>query len=44
MLVTPHIGYVTEDGYRLAYGGAVEDIKAWLAGSPVRAMNQPKPR
>jgi len=44
VLITPHVGYVTEEGYRLAYGGAVEDIKAWLAGSPLRAMNQPKAR
>jgi phosphoglycerate dehydrogenase-like enzyme len=44
ILVTPHLGYVTEEGHRLAYGGAVEDIRAWLAGKPIRAMNEPKPR
>jgi phosphoglycerate dehydrogenase-like enzyme len=44
ILVTPHLGYVTEEGYRLAYGGAVEDIRAWLAGKPIRTMNEPKSR
>ena len=37
-LLTPHIGYVTSDGYGFMYGDAVEDIKAFLAGSPVRAV------
>jgi phosphoglycerate dehydrogenase-like enzyme len=42
LLITPHIGYVTEEGYRLAYGGAVEDIRAWLDGKPIRTMNEVK--
>jgi phosphoglycerate dehydrogenase-like enzyme len=37
-LLTPHIGYVTTDGYDFMYGDAVEDIKAFLAGSPVRVV------
>ena len=37
-LLTPHIGYVSSDGYDFMYGDAVEDIKAFLAGSPVRAV------
>jgi phosphoglycerate dehydrogenase-like enzyme len=37
-LLTPHIGYVTTDGYGFMYGDAVEDIKAFLAGSPVRVV------
>jgi phosphoglycerate dehydrogenase-like enzyme len=43
-LVTPHIGYVTEEAYRLAYGQAVEGIRAFLDGKPVRPLNQPKAR
>jgi phosphoglycerate dehydrogenase-like enzyme len=36
LLATPHIGYVTERGYRVFYGQAVENIEAFLAGSPIR--------
>lgn len=41
VVATPHIGYVTREAYRVFYGQAVEDIKAWLAGNPVRCLNQP---
>ena len=37
-LLLPHIGYVTTDGYRIFYGDAVEDIVAFLAGTPVRVL------
>lgn len=37
-LLTPHIGYVSSDGYDFMYGDAVEDIKAFLAGAPVRQV------
>jgi phosphoglycerate dehydrogenase-like enzyme len=36
--ITPHLGYVTEDNYRLSYGQTVEAIRAWLDGSPVRVI------
>jgi phosphoglycerate dehydrogenase-like enzyme len=36
--LTGHIGYVTRDLYQLFYGGAVEDIAAFRAGSPIRLM------
>jgi hypothetical protein len=32
------MGYVSEDGYRVFYGDAVEDIAAFLTGSPVRTL------
>jgi phosphoglycerate dehydrogenase-like enzyme len=38
-VLTPHLGYVTTENYRLAYGQAVEDIRAFLAGSPVRVIS-----
>jgi phosphoglycerate dehydrogenase-like enzyme len=38
LLATPHIGYVTEAGYRVFYGQAVENIEAFLDGSPIRVM------
>jgi phosphoglycerate dehydrogenase-like enzyme len=37
-LLTPHLGYVTDEGYDIFYRDAVEDILAWLAGSPVRQI------
>jgi len=42
ILVTPHIGYVTEETYQLAYGHAIENIRAFLAGAPVRKLNEVK--
>jgi D-3-phosphoglycerate dehydrogenase len=36
--ITPHLGYVTEDNYRLSYGQVVEDIRAWLDGTPMRVV------
>ena len=39
LLATPHIGYVTERVYRTFYGEAVEDIEAFLGGSPVRRID-----
>jgi phosphoglycerate dehydrogenase-like enzyme len=38
VVLTPHLGYVTAENYRLAYGEAVEDIRAFLAGSPLRVI------
>jgi phosphoglycerate dehydrogenase-like enzyme len=38
LIATPHLGYVTEESYRVYYGQAVEDIAAWLAGKPVRVL------
>jgi phosphoglycerate dehydrogenase-like enzyme len=38
LLLTPHIGYVTEPTWRLFYGQTVEAIAAWAAGAPIRAL------
>lgn len=38
VLGTPHLGYVTAENYRLFHGQAVEDVRAWLAGAPVRVL------
>ncbi|MBB5937294.1 D-2-hydroxyacid dehydrogenase family protein [Streptomyces zagrosensis] len=38
LLATPHLGYVTRDNYRTYYGQAVENIQAYLAGTPVRCL------
>ena len=37
-VITPHLGYVTEEGYRIFYKQALEDMKTWLAGQPVRML------
>jgi phosphoglycerate dehydrogenase-like enzyme len=37
-LLTPHIGYVTEETYRVFYSGTVTAIEAWLAGRPVHVL------
>lgn len=41
VLLTPHIGYVSEENYRLIYGDVLEDIRGFLDGSVIRAMNRP---
>ncbi len=38
LLATPHLGYVTRANYERYYGDAIEDIQAFLAGSPVRRL------
>jgi phosphoglycerate dehydrogenase-like enzyme len=40
-VLTPHVGYVTDDGYRVFYGQAVEDIAAFAAGQPLRVIQAP---
>jgi phosphoglycerate dehydrogenase-like enzyme len=37
-VLTPHLGYVTEDTFATFFGDAVEDVLAWLDGSPVRVV------
>jgi phosphoglycerate dehydrogenase-like enzyme len=38
VVITPHLGYVTQDGYRAFYGGTVEAIRAFLDGKPIRVI------
>ena len=38
VLLTPHLGYVTEDVYRTFFGDVVEAILAWRDGEPVREL------
>jgi phosphoglycerate dehydrogenase-like enzyme len=37
-LLTPHLGYVTEETYRDFYRGMVQAIEAWLAGRPINVL------
>jgi phosphoglycerate dehydrogenase-like enzyme len=39
-VLTPHLGYVSQEGYKVYYTQIVENIKAWLAGSPVRVIKK----
>jgi phosphoglycerate dehydrogenase-like enzyme len=38
-VVTPHLGYVTAETYRVFFGDAVQDIRSFLAGTPVRVLS-----
>ena len=38
VILTPHIGYVTDENYRSSYPQIVEDILAFLDGKPVRVL------
>jgi phosphoglycerate dehydrogenase-like enzyme len=41
-LLTPHLGYVTEDNYRRFFTDIVEDLRAFLDGKPVRIVTANK--
>jgi D-3-phosphoglycerate dehydrogenase len=38
IVVTPHLGYVTQETFRAHYGHMVEGIDAWFKGEPVRRL------
>ncbi|MEV5510147.1 D-2-hydroxyacid dehydrogenase family protein [Streptomyces orinoci] len=38
LLATPHLGYVAHSNYRTYYGQAIENVQAFLAGSPIRRL------
>jgi phosphoglycerate dehydrogenase-like enzyme len=38
LVVTPHLGYVTDGCYRIFFHDIVEDIAAWLDGNPIRVV------
>src|SRR5436305_3922635 len=38
IVLTPHLGYVTEEGFRNHYRQMVEGIGAWVKGEPVRRL------
>lgn len=37
-VLTPHLGYVTEQNYRAYFAGAVAAIQAYLNGTPIREL------
>jgi D-3-phosphoglycerate dehydrogenase len=38
VVLTPHLGYVSEQNYRAYFTGVVDDIRAFLDGKPVRVL------
>jgi D-3-phosphoglycerate dehydrogenase len=38
VVLTPHLGYVSLQNYRAYFSGVVDDIRAFLDGSPVRVL------
>ena len=40
VVITPHLGYVSQEGYKVYYTQMVDDIRQWLAGSPVRVLKK----
>lgn len=41
VLASPHIGYVTDETYRIFYRETVENVRAWIDGRPVRLVDRP---
>ena len=41
VVVTPHIGYVTEQLFRTAWPRMAQDVAAYLTGSPIRVVTDP---
>ena len=40
-IILPHLGGFVAENYTLWYGGALEDVLAWLDGKPIRIMDKP---
>ncbi len=38
VVITPHLGYVSEQNYKKYFPDIVENIRAWLDGKPVRVI------
>ena len=41
VVVTPHLGYATEYGFRTSWQQMSEDITAYLRGTPIRVVEEP---
>jgi phosphoglycerate dehydrogenase-like enzyme len=37
--LSPHLGYVNEENYRVFHADTVENVAAWMAGRPIRVLN-----
>jgi D-3-phosphoglycerate dehydrogenase len=37
--LSPHLGYVNDETYRIFHADSIENVEAWLSGKPIRVMN-----
>jgi phosphoglycerate dehydrogenase-like enzyme len=40
-VLSPHLGYVTAETYRVFYAGTVAAVRAWLDGTPIKVLTAP---
>lgn len=40
-VLTPHLGYGSQEVYRIFYGDSIENVLAFLDGKPTRVLNRP---
>jgi len=40
VVLLPHLGFVSEENYQLMYGDGLEAVEGFLAGKPVRKLNE----
>jgi D-3-phosphoglycerate dehydrogenase len=38
IVLTPHLGYVSQDAFSAHYGQMVDGIDAWIKGEPLRKL------
>jgi phosphoglycerate dehydrogenase-like enzyme len=41
VIILPHLGYVTKENWQRFYGDTLEDVEAFMARKPIRALNAP---
>jgi len=39
-VITPHLGYVTQENYKIAFESAVENVASWLDGTAINVINK----
>lgn len=39
VVLTPHLGYVTDENYHVFYGQSVDNVRAYLSGEPTNVLN-----
>jgi len=39
VVMTPHLGYVNVENFRVVYPNVVRQIRAWMAGEPIEALS-----
>ena len=40
-VLTPHLGYGSQEVYRVFYGESIENVLAFMDGKPIRVLNNP---